>query len=41
VWNRADEAENNLEFLTDAAAELRGFLRRAATAGLAVIIYMA
>lgn len=41
VWDRADEAENNLEFLTDAAAELSGFLRRTAAAGLALIIYMA
>jgi Domain of unknown function (DUF1877) len=41
VWDRTDEAESNLEFLTDAAAELRGFLRRTAAAGLAVIIYMA
>lgn len=41
VWDRADEAENNLEFLTEAAAELRGFLRRAAAQGQAVIIYMA
>ena len=41
VWDRADEAEHNLEFLTEAAAELRGFLRRAAARGQAVIIYLA
>ena len=41
VWDRADEVENNLEFLTEAAAELRAFLGRAAAQGQAAIIYMA
>ena len=41
VWDRADEAVNNLEFLTEAAAGLRGFLRRATAQGQALILYLA
>ncbi|GAA4031981.1 hypothetical protein GCM10022409_15300 [Hymenobacter glaciei] len=41
IWERPDEAENNFGFLTEAAAGLRGFLRRAATQGQALIIYLA
>ena len=40
VWNRPEEAADNLASLKDSAAELRGFLRRAVALQQAVIIYL-
>ena len=40
VWDRPEEETDNRAFLTASAAELRGFLRRAAAAQQAIIIYM-
>jgi hypothetical protein len=41
IWDRAEETADNLEFLREAASNLRGFLRRAVAQQQAVIIYLA